>query len=79
VTRYRMRMLGDQSGPWPHEFDTPEEIAALALTELRAMRCLFIIRAVEADGTEREPSHEETKRFQAAMRAPGRYGNPGGG
>ena len=67
MTRYRMRMLGEQSGLSVREFDTPEDIAAVARKEPRSTRSMFIIKAVEWDGTEREPSDEEATRLYAAM------------
>ena len=61
-----MRMLGEQSGLSVREFDTPEDIAAVARKEPSSTRSMFIIRAVEW-GTEREPSDEEATRLYAAM------------
>ena len=61
-----MRMLGDRPG-LSREFDTPEEIVAVDRKEPRVTRGMFIIKAVEPDGTEREPSDEEAKRLYAAM------------
>ena len=69
MTRYRNRPLGDHSGEFAEDHDTPEDAGRAAARRLGRYSGATITKAVGENGIERDLTDDEESRAMAAFEA----------